>query len=215
MPTPYSGIDNFPASYNIPADTDNADATSVNTGLEALGDRTTWLKNRSGEMWLRTLNYTTVDDVSSGVSVFPPTTQWTSGAIPGMNNATAVTGLSVLSATVPSPGLTDVLFFDAAFSVQTNDDSSFAANDAQFEWRFKIGAGSFARVPATCLTVQDDGVGGSGSKTRVKPVTLSGHLVTSGAGVYTLQVYGNSQTALATVRVVGSMNIRLWHYAAP
>lgn len=48
MPTPYTGSIVYPASYNIPSDGDERDATSVNAALEALGDRTTYLKARTG-----------------------------------------------------------------------------------------------------------------------------------------------------------------------
>lgn len=48
MPTAYTGADTYPASYDIPSGGDARSATSVNTGLEALGDRATWLKNRTG-----------------------------------------------------------------------------------------------------------------------------------------------------------------------
>jgi hypothetical protein len=48
MPTHYTGSDTYPASYDIPSGGDARNAVSVNTGLEALGDRTTWIKNRTG-----------------------------------------------------------------------------------------------------------------------------------------------------------------------
>lgn len=48
MPTAYTGADTYHASYDIPSGGDARNAASVNTGLEALGDRTTWVKNRTG-----------------------------------------------------------------------------------------------------------------------------------------------------------------------
>lgn len=51
MPTIYSGNDTFPASSNIPSGGDLRNASSVNTPLEALFDRTVWLKNRSNELF--------------------------------------------------------------------------------------------------------------------------------------------------------------------
>lgn len=45
MPTTYSGNPAvFPAAYDIPSDGDDENASSVNAGLEALGDRTAYLK---------------------------------------------------------------------------------------------------------------------------------------------------------------------------
>jgi hypothetical protein len=47
MPVPMTGIDDFPASFDVPVDaTDARDAASVGVPFEALADRTIWLKNR-------------------------------------------------------------------------------------------------------------------------------------------------------------------------
>ncbi len=53
MPTSYGGADTWVSTFNVPSDGDNADAASVNVGLEALGDRTKYLYNR------RSLTYST------------------------------------------------------------------------------------------------------------------------------------------------------------
>jgi len=46
MATQYEGKDEFPASFEIPDDNDDLDAASVGVGLEALADRTQYLKRR-------------------------------------------------------------------------------------------------------------------------------------------------------------------------
>jgi len=46
MSTQYAGNDSFPSDYTIPDDGDARAAVSVNVALEALGDRTAWLKPR-------------------------------------------------------------------------------------------------------------------------------------------------------------------------
>lgn len=48
MSAPYAGTNTYPATYDIPADGDARTAASVNTGLQALGDRTTYLAARLG-----------------------------------------------------------------------------------------------------------------------------------------------------------------------
>lgn len=48
MPTAYAGTDTYPATFDIPSGGDTRNAASVNTALEALGNRTKWLKNRAG-----------------------------------------------------------------------------------------------------------------------------------------------------------------------
>ena len=200
MPSPYSGADNFPASYNIPSDGDPRDAASVNVALEALGDRTTYLNNRKGVDFLRTLDYASTDDTA-----FPPTVQWTSN---GLGTFTLVTGLTVVSATVPSPGTTDRLFFDACFTVSTNEGDSVQSGQAHFEWQYKIGSGSYTRVPGTRVHVYAIT---TGNITRYHVVMMGGHLVTSGAGVYTVSVFG-ADDAAAAITVIGGINARLWHY---
>lgn len=210
MPTPYSGVDNFPTSYNIPSDGDTRNAASVDVALEALGDRTTWLKNRVGDHFLRSINYANFDDTA-----WPPTLQWTSSASAGsFTHVTDHTSapISIVSATVPSPGTTDVLFFDACFTVGTNDSDASVASDAQFEWQYQIGSGANSRVLGTRMTIRDDA---AVTVRRNKVVTLTGHLVTVGAGVYNLQLFGCSQQNTLAVNVVGAINLRLWHYAAP
>jgi len=51
MSSQYAGDDLFPTDYAIPADSDSRDATSVNVALEALGDRTKYLHNRTDDAW--------------------------------------------------------------------------------------------------------------------------------------------------------------------
>ncbi len=51
MPSSYSGNDVFPSAADIPSDGDAKDVSSVNVSLEAVLDRTTWLKNRSNDLW--------------------------------------------------------------------------------------------------------------------------------------------------------------------
>lgn len=46
MATTYSGIDNYPTSFEEPDDNDQRDAASFGVGLEALADRTTYLRRR-------------------------------------------------------------------------------------------------------------------------------------------------------------------------
>lgn len=48
MPTTIVGTDTFDASFNIPSGGDTRNAASVNVALEALANRTTYLKNRTG-----------------------------------------------------------------------------------------------------------------------------------------------------------------------
>jgi len=52
MPTAYAGTNTYPATFDIPADTDQRNAASVGVGLEALGDRTAYLKARLGAEWI-------------------------------------------------------------------------------------------------------------------------------------------------------------------
>lgn len=51
MPSTYSGVNVYPASYQIPSDGDSRNASSVNAALEALGDRTTYLKNLADQLY--------------------------------------------------------------------------------------------------------------------------------------------------------------------
>lgn len=207
MPTPYSGADAFPASYNIPSDGDTRNVASVNVALEALGDRTAYLHNRLGAHFMRTVAVHTEDDTA-----FPPTLQWSSSTTAGtfteIVSAPSTVALEVVSGTVPSPGTSDIIFVDACFSVATNDNGA-VASDGQFEWQYKIGGGSFTRVPASRVTVRDDG---SASIVRNKIVCVSASLVTVGAGIYTFGVFGCSRSNTLSVNVVGSMNARLVHY---
>lgn len=46
--TQYAGIDAYPADFTIPDDTAPPTASNLLVSIEALGDRTTWLKNRTG-----------------------------------------------------------------------------------------------------------------------------------------------------------------------
>ena len=48
----YAGADAYPGSVTLPDDLDPADAASVNVALEGLADRTTWLAQRIGAMYL-------------------------------------------------------------------------------------------------------------------------------------------------------------------
>ena len=43
----YAGQDQFPALLELPADNTGRDAASTNVPLEALADRTVWLKNQT------------------------------------------------------------------------------------------------------------------------------------------------------------------------
>ncbi len=52
MPSAFAGDPTvFPATYLIPSDGDDRDAASVNVALEALGDRTAWLKARVSDFF--------------------------------------------------------------------------------------------------------------------------------------------------------------------
>lgn len=62
MPTPYSGTNVYPTSYDIPSDGDARDAASVNVGLEALGDRTTYLYNHLPAQIVFTRSFNTTGD---------------------------------------------------------------------------------------------------------------------------------------------------------
>lgn len=209
MPSTYNGNDAFPTGITIPSDGDDVEASSFNPAYEGLADRTVFLKNRLGDHFERTINWQDYDDTS-----WPPVLQWTSSAAAGsfthVTDASS-TPVQIQSAAVPSPGLTDVLFFDATFTVGTDDSSVSVASDAQFEWQYQIGSGGNVRVPGTRMTIRDDA---AVTVRRNKIVHLAGHLVTSGPGVYNLQLFGCSQQNTLQVNIVGAINLRLVHYAA-
>src|SRR5215472_15567724 len=51
MSTPYAGVNNFPATIPVPADSDPPNASLFSTPYEGLADRTTWLKNRVPQLF--------------------------------------------------------------------------------------------------------------------------------------------------------------------
>jgi len=127
MPSSYSGVNVYPASFQIPSDGDLRNASSVNAGLEALGDRTAYLLNRFNS---RLVLY------SEGHIQAPASFSW-----PNTTGAFVVSEQAPLKdiSNTNTPWTSDILANDVIeldFCMNVLITSAAAGN--QFQWQFRL-----------------------------------------------------------------------------
>jgi len=148
MPSPFAGSSaTYPSTYLIPSDGDDRNAASVNVALEALGDRTEWLRARQNDYFQYT-NSTNASGDPALVETFTYaviSNAWTKSAVIKVDIASCVAfdqlqcrlhGLFILSATSAYASLmsyrlyaTDDVSGTPSDSVVLGSHSAIGAND--------------------------------------------------------------------------------------
>ncbi|WP_437935311.1 hypothetical protein [Sorangium sp. So ce341] len=165
----YSGQDRFPGSFETLNDGTVRDAASVNVGLEALADRTTYLFNRRVEA-VHLASWGS-EEVSVGL---PPTTTYADWLDAGSR---------VFRVDVPNVEPLDVLLLDCSFTLE------FLASGTTDQARVRL----VAVAPNGSTVVPTGAHVASELRNSRAPVVISGFLVASQAGTYRVKLQGKTR----------------------
>jgi hypothetical protein len=188
-PNPPGNVDNFPAQITLPDDGTDLKAADVNVALEALADRTAYLKTHSilGV-------YTFI--VDSELLIYQKVFSGTSYASPTAPD---------LTVDVPNAKAGDLLLVDASFGLILLNGG--AGNVRLVAIDNALGGGSVAPIPGARFGLNVDGL-------RL-PCTLVGKWIVGAAGATRIQVQGKVQSAPSTITVEGVVSIRVTHARLP
>jgi hypothetical protein len=182
MPTPYAGNDVFPASTNLPTDLDALDAASVNVALEAVLDRTVYLRSR-------------VPLVGSFSASSPPT-------FSSFNTASFVSPLSGGTFDIAGCEVGDLILCDAFFQVELNTNTDEAS--------FRLIASDDVTGTPTAETQVPEArvrlIPRAGDSSSVWPASMGGIWEVTAAGTTRITIQGKSSGAI--VFLVNPLSMR-------
>jgi hypothetical protein len=163
--TQYAGANAFPTDFTIPDDAAPPTASNLLVAIEALGDRTVWLKNRLSDFFLVVEGLTTTTD-GNPVQIGASQVTFTASSYSGDPTALPLASLPAvagdvfefeISGSVEGYGI----FSAATVKVIVDDGSVLDVPHAQANWAQLV-------QPLQVVTYVDDPAGGSG----VNPGTL-------------------------------------------
>ena len=163
-PSPPGNVDNFPAQIALPDDGTELKAADINVAIEALADRTAYLKTHTV---LGVYTFVVDDEILVYQKVFS-STNYTSPVAPD------------LTVDVPNTKAGDLLLVDASFGLQLHNGG--VGNVRLVATDNALGGGSVAPVPG--------GRFGHNVENMRLPCTLMGKWTVGAAGTTRTQVQG-------------------------
>lgn len=193
--TQYAGSDTFPSDFTIPDDSAPPTASNLLVSIEALGDRTTWLKNRTGSHRVVARAATEVPDNSDTGAVV---------VLGGNNAAWSSFSYTNNAATLPLATysgleINDEIEFEISGFTETDNVNGIGYTKVL---AFESAAGTFSVQGAKVATPE----GWSG------PTSIAGRYVVTHSGTVSLGLDGKVAHTASTFEWLGAFSFksRVW-----